>query len=82
MSDPDELMKQVSEVAKQATHFDSTGHSQAAAYLYLQAVQLLQQITQLGVSSPSISEHITQYRNRAVVLEQNGIISTSVDYIS
>lgn len=72
MSSPEECMNHAAEVARQATHFDTNGSHQAAVYMYRQAAVYLERAAALGLSSPAVLDRITQYRNRASVLEQSG----------
>ncbi|XP_071515726.1 calpain-7-like [Panulirus ornatus] len=71
MSEAEECINHAAEVARQATHFDSTGSHQAAIYMYHQAAAYLDRATTLGLCSPAILDRIQQYRKRALVLEQN-----------
>lgn len=73
MSDPEECMNHAAEVARQATHFDTLGSHQAAIYMYRQAATYLDRATTLGLCSPAVLDRIQQYRNRASVLELNGM---------
>ncbi|XP_042232051.1 calpain-7-like isoform X2 [Homarus americanus] len=71
MSSAEECINHAAEVARQATHFDTTGSHQAAIYMYRQAATYLDRATTLGMCSPAISDRIQQYKNRASTLEQN-----------
>ncbi|KAK8405712.1 hypothetical protein O3P69_001903 [Scylla paramamosain] len=71
MDDAEECINHAAEVARQATHFDTSGSHSAAIYMYRQAAEYLRRATILGISSPAITERIQQYRNRADVLENN-----------
>ncbi|KAK4293591.1 hypothetical protein Pmani_033716 [Petrolisthes manimaculis] len=71
MSDPEECIQHAAEVARQATHFDTSGSHEAAIYMYRQAAVYLDRATKLGLCSPAIIDRIQQYHNRANILENN-----------
>jgi len=72
MEDAESCIQQAADVARQATHFDTTSSFQAAIYFYRQAATLLERAASLGVSSPAITDRIQQYIGRADTLEKQG----------